>query len=93
MTFSYDLSDELKATIGVLAKKDKVTAEALQKKIKQIVSCDLHTIEHYKNLRYDFSDYKRVHVNRNFVLIFRVFKKEQHILFDRFRHHDDVYKN
>jgi YafQ family addiction module toxin component len=92
MPFSFDLSDELKATIPVLAKRDKATAEALHKKINQIIACDESTIDHYKNLRHDLKEYKRVHVAGSFVLLFRVFKKENHILFEKFKHHDDVYK-
>ena len=48
MPFSFYLSDELKATIKILAKKDKKTAEIINKKIKQIINSDAITIEHYK---------------------------------------------
>lgn len=92
MAFSFDLSDELRAVIRVLAKKDKVTAEALDKKIKEIIGSDEITIDRYKNLRYGLSEYKRAHVAKSFILMFRVFKKEKHILFDRFQHHDDAYR-
>ena len=92
MPFSFSLSDELKATIRILAKKDKKTCEILNKKIKEIANSDETTIEHYKNLRYDLKEYKRVHIAKSFVLIFKVFKKENFILFDKFRHHDDIYK-
>ena len=57
MGFSFDSSDELKATVRVLAKKDKGTAEALNKKIKQIAGSDEATVEHYKNLRYGLKEY------------------------------------
>lgn len=92
MPFTFGLSDELKATIAVLTKKDKATAEALHKKISQIIACDEKTIDHYKNLRHDLKEYKRVHVAKSFVLLFKVFRNENHILFDKFKHHDDVYK-
>ena len=92
MPFSFDLSEELKATIRVLAKKDPKTVEVLNKKIKQITSSDDLTIGHYKNLRYGLSEYKRVHVARSFVLLFKVLRKEKHIIFDKFGHHDDIYK-
>lgn len=92
MAFSFNLSDELKATMVVLAKKDKKTAEIINKKIKQIIGCDETTIEHYKNLRYGLKEYKRAHIGRCFVLLFRVLSKEKHIIFDKFGHHDDIYK-
>ncbi|MBI2530443.1 MAG: addiction module toxin RelE [Candidatus Diapherotrites archaeon] len=92
MTFSFDLSDELKATIRILEKKDKKTLGILNKKIKQIISSDERTIEHYKNLRHSLADYKRAHIAKSFVLLFKVSKKEGYILFDKFKHHDDAYK-
>ncbi|MFH0973655.1 MAG: addiction module toxin RelE [Candidatus Micrarchaeota archaeon] len=89
--FSFDFSENLDLTIKKLVKKDKARVLILNKKIKEIVSCDETTIDRYKNLRYGLSDYKRVHVDRSFVLIFRVFKKEKHVLFERLEHHDVVY--
>ena len=41
---------------------------------------------------YDLSDYKRVNIDKSFVLIFKVFRKENHILFERFEHHDRIYR-
>jgi len=92
MPFSFDLSEELKSKVRVLAKKDKKTAGALNKKIRQIAGSDDTEIEHYKNLRYGLSEYKRAHVAKSFVLLFRVFKEKKFILFDKFGHHDDIYK-
>lgn len=92
MPFSFDLSDELKETITALAKRDKATADALNKKIRQIINFDETTIDHFKNLRYGLKEYKRVHVAKSFVLLFIVFKAERFILFDKFGHHDDIYK-
>lgn len=92
MPFSFDLSEELKSKVGMLARKDKKTAEALNKKIKQIAGSDEAGVERYKNLRYGLSEYKRAHVAKSFVLLFRVFKRERFILFDKFGHHDDIYK-
>jgi len=92
MPFSFDLSDELKTTIRVLAKKDKKTVQILNKKIKQISNSDDITIEHYKNMQYGLKKYKRVHIAKSFVLFFEVFKEKNFILFDKFGHHDDMYR-
>lgn len=91
MPFSFGLSDEMKAETKVLAKRDRALSDALRKKIKQIAASDETAIDHYKNLKHDLSDCKRVHIG-NFVLMFKVFKKEKFILFYRFRHHDDAYR-
>ena len=72
-----------------LSKKDKSIYEQLIKKMDEIVN-NLD-IEHYKNLRYDMKDSKRVHVG-SFVLIFQYDKKNDMINFDYFDHHDKIYK-
>ncbi|MDO8428413.1 MAG: addiction module toxin RelE [Candidatus Diapherotrites archaeon] len=92
MPFSFGLSEELKDQLKILAKRDQKITEALNKKIKEIINSDEFTIDHYKNLRYGLSDYKRVHIAKSFVLLFKVFKKENFSLFDRFDHHDNIYK-
>jgi len=92
MTFTFDLSDNLRDVLSKLARQDPRRAELIYKKIRQIIESSTDGIEHYKNLRHDLSDYKRVHIDKSFVLIFRVFKAEQHILFERFDHHDKIYK-
>ena len=48
-------------------------------KISEIVNCE--DVEHYKNLRFPMNSFKRVHIDRNFVLIFRFDKLNRFILF------------
>lgn len=92
MPFKYDFSDELEETLSKLFKKDRKRCETLLKKIEEISLRDETTIEYYKNLMYDLKEYKRVHIDKSFVLLFKVFKKEKFILFDKFKHHDEIYK-
>ena len=70
--FSFDLTEELKFIIQKLVKKDKKRVEIINKKIKQIINCDSNSILHYKNLRHDLKDFKRVHIDTSFVLVFKV---------------------
>ena len=72
-----------------LSKKDKALYEKLINKIDEIANC--YDVEHYKNLRYNLKDSKRVHVG-SFVLIFQYDKAKNNINFDDFDHHDEVYK-
>ncbi len=90
--FSFSLSDELKIKIKALSKKDKKIVEVINKKIKQIINSDEETINHYKNLKYDLSEFKRVHIMKSFVLLFKVFKEKNFILFDKFDYHKNIYK-
>ena len=89
--FSFDLSDELKIILAKLSKKDPIRTIIINKKIKRIIACDKKTIEHYKNLKYDLSDYKRVHIDKSFVLLFEVLKERNHIIFTKLAHHDKIY--
>ena len=89
--FNFDLTDELKLIIRKLVKKDKKKVEIINKKIKEIINSNKDSINHYKNLRHDLSDYKRVHIDRSFVLVFKVDLFNNFILFVDFDHHDKVY--
>ena len=90
--FNFDLSDELKIKIRKLVKRDKKKVEAINKKIREIISNDDITIDKYKNLRYDLKVLKRVHIDKHFVLTFKVYKDRNFILFEDFDHHDNIYK-
>jgi mRNA-degrading endonuclease RelE of RelBE toxin-antitoxin system len=92
MPFISILSDNLKDTIKKLHAKDKQLFLELQKKMNQIIDCDKDTIKHYKNIRYDLSDYKRVHIGKSFVLAFSVDVPHNTIVFEKLEHHDKAYK-
>ena len=89
--FSFDLTDELKFKINKLVRKDKKKVEIINKKIKEIINCTPETVQHYKNLRYDLKEFKRVHIDKSFVLTFRVDLARNFILFTDFDHHDNIY--
>ena len=63
----------------------------INKKIKEIVNNDSETIKRYKNLRHNLSDLKRVHIDKSFVLTFKVDITNNFILFYDFDHHDKIY--
>lgn len=90
--FGFDLTEELKIIIKKLIKKDKKKVEIINKKIKEIINSDEQSIKHYKNLRHDLKEYKRVHIVKSFVLAFKVDILNNFILFVDFDHHDKIYK-
>ena len=55
----------------------------------EIVNSD--DVEHYKNLRYNMKDSKRVHIG-HFVLVFSYNKSKDFISFEDYDHHDKIYK-
>ena len=72
-----------------LKQNDPSLFRVVQKKINQIAKLNNKAINHFKNLKGNLSNYKRVHVG-SFVLMFKVEKDT--IIFDKFRHHDEAYE-
>ncbi len=83
------ISENLQKVMRKLSNRDKSFYEQLIKKIDEIKRC--YDVEHYKNLKHDMKDSKRVHIG-NFVLVFQYNKSTDTINFDDFDHHDKIYK-
>ena len=88
MSFPFDILPSLEKILDKLGRKDRALAIAVRKKIQQIINSDIAGIEHFKNLRHDLSELKRVRIG-SFVLVFRF--KEGTIIFEDFDHHDRIY--
>ena len=87
--YCYEISEKLRGIMHKLSRKDKSVYEQLLRKIEEIINC--YDVEHYKNLKYNIKDSKRVHIG-HFVLIFQFDKQNNKIRFDDFDHHDNVYR-
>lgn len=87
--YRFDRSEKLKKILKKLFKKDKVRYRATLKKIEEILKSN--NPDHYKNLRYNLKNLKRVHIDSHFVLVFEVNKKEKVIKFYDLQHHDTIY--
>ncbi len=87
--YSYEIKPSLQKILKKLSKKNNQLYEQVLKKIQEILTCE--NVEHYKNLRHDMKDSKRVHVG-HFVLIFNYEKNSGLISFEDLGHHDDIYK-
>ncbi len=85
----FEVKPDLDKKLLKLSKKDKRLYESVMNKLKEIVECE--NVEHYKNLRYNMKDSKRVHVG-HFVLVFSYDKAKDFLSFEDFDHHDNVYR-
>ncbi len=85
----FEIKPELEKILKKLHKKNKKLYKQLLKKIEEVANC--YTVEHYKNLRHNMKESKRVHVG-HFVLIFSYNKTNNFISFEYFDHHDKIYK-
>ncbi len=88
--FEFELSEKLKKILKKLFKKDKKRYEITLKKIEEIINSNPNN---YKNLKYSLKEFKRVHIDSHFVLIFKTDKKNKTIKFEDLQHHDYIYKN
>jgi len=57
------------------------------KKIEEVVK----NPQHYKNLRTPLQEFKRVHIDNHFVLLFSVDENKKLITLQYFDHHDNIY--
>jgi len=88
MPRQYKTSKEFDKIILKLQRKDKQLYKNLLNKMNEVLN-NLD-VEHYKNLRYDLKEFKRVQVG-HFVLVFKYDKINDLILFSDFDHHDKIY--
>ena len=81
-------TSKIEGILTKLKRRDISLFRAVQRKINQIAQLDKTAIQHFKNLRGDLKDYKRVHVG-SFVLMFKL--EGDTVIFGKFMHHDDAY--
>ncbi|MDD5132851.1 MAG: addiction module toxin RelE [Candidatus Nanoarchaeia archaeon] len=86
--YCYEIIPHLQEILNKLQKKDKQLYERILNKIEEIINCE--SIEHYKSLRYNMKDSKRVQIG-HFVLVFIFIEEENKIKFVDFDHHDKIY--
>ncbi len=86
----YEIKPNLDRILQKLKKKDPVAFAVVFKKIKEIVESG--NPDHYKPLRYDLKNKKRVHIAKSFVLIFEYDPNANVIFFLDYDHHDNAYE-
>jgi YafQ family addiction module toxin component len=72
-----------------LAKRNKKQLRMIFNKIQEIRENPTHQ---YKFLRKPLQNYNRVHIDKHFVLIFKMEHKERSVVIYYFDHHENVYK-
>ena len=88
--YNYYFEEKLRKKLSIVFKKDPSRYKIFMKKIEEIITSD--NISHYKNLRKPLQDFKRVHIDAHFVLVFKYEKNEDAIYFYDFGHHEKIYK-
>jgi YafQ family addiction module toxin component len=86
----FEIELNLRKILSKLFRKEKRRYDLLMSKIEEILTCE--NVEHYKNLRRPLHRFKRVHINSNFVLVFKYDRSQDLVIFYDFDHHDKIYK-
>ncbi len=87
--YKFFIEEKLKKILNKLFKKDRKRYEIVMKKIDEIISSE--NPHHYKTLKHDLKEFKRVHIDSHFVLLFKVEAGTKLIKFIDFDHHDKIY--
>ncbi len=87
--YALDIKEEADIIFSKLAKKNKKQLEIIEKKIKKIRENPEHN---YKFLKKPLNTFNRVHIEKHFVLIFKIDNLRKTVIIYYFDHHDKVYK-
>ena len=87
--YSLSYKPELKKELTKLAKKNPKQIEIILKKVDEI----LVNPNRYKNLRAPLNQWKRVHIDKHFVLTFSIDEKAKTVTLEDYDHHDNIYKH
>ena len=88
MNYSLEVSENINKIFKKLAKKDKATLQAINKKVNEI----LQNPYHYKPLRAPMQNKRRVHISGSFILVFKIDEQRKIVQLIEFEHHDGAYK-
>ena len=70
-------------------KKDALKFEIIDKKIKQILASPYQ----FKPLRAPMQNFRRVHVDKSFVLIYSIDEPQKKVIIEGYDHHDNIYRH
>jgi len=87
MPYFLKIKPSLEKKLKKLAKKNPKQVQIILKKVDEIVT-DPHR---YKNLRSPMEDWKRVHIDKHFVLCYSIDEEEKTVTLEDYDHHDKIY--
>lgn len=85
--YNLEIRENVNKTFKKLFKKDRISFEHINKKVKEITE----NPHHFKPLRAPLQNFRRVHIG-NFVLIYSVNENKKIVILEKYKHHDKIYK-
>lgn len=92
MVYTDHYSETLTEILKKLKKKNPKQCEAILKKISSILQAVQENPDHYKPLQHGMAGFKRVHIHKSFVLVFKVDHANRLVKFEDYDHHDNMYR-
>ncbi len=86
--YTLDIRPSLKKKLVKLGVKAPEQAERIAKKSEEIV----RNPHRYKNLKSPLNNWKRVHIDRHFVLTFSIDDDTKIVILEDYNHHNKIYK-
>ena len=86
--YKFDTRPYLDKIFLKLAKKNPKQLEIIYKKVEEIIK----NPHRYKNLRAPLNNWKRVHIDKHFVLAFSIDKNSKTVILEDYDHHNKIYK-
>jgi len=87
--YSLSIRPELDKKLAKFHQKNRKQFDIIMKKAEEIIQ----NPDHYKNLRAPLQHWKRVHIDKHFVLTFSVNKETKTITLEDLDHHDNIYNH
>lgn len=84
-----DIKPSLKKKLNKLGLNAPKQAETIAKKSEEIVI----NPHRYKNLKSPLNHWKRIHIDRHFVLTFSIDEDAKTVILEDYDHHDNIYKH
>jgi len=86
--YSLDIKPEADKIFSKLTKKNKKQLNIIHKKILEIRKAPYHE---YKFLKNPLQNFNRIHIDKSFVLIFKLDHKKEVVDIYYYAHHDKIY--
>nr|MCK4929659.1 hypothetical protein [Nanoarchaeota archaeon] len=86
--YELDPKPHIDRIFNKLSKKNPKQLEIIYKKLTEVVK----NPHRYKNLRVPLNKWKRVHINKHFVLAFSIDEKSKTVILEDYERHDKIYK-
>ena len=85
--YSLDTSTEIDSIFEKLKKKNPKQLKIIDKKVNEI----LQNPYHFKPLKGNMKNMRRVHIDSSFVLIYEIDEENKTVILLDFNHHDNIY--